>query len=79
MPQDLCPKILSNIKVSKKIPSGTFTKATKMKVAKGGFTSEDTGGFLLLQKNIPDHYPNQKISYLLFWVGNSNFPLRIVM
>ena len=36
VPQDLCPKILSNIKVSKKIPSGTFTKATKMKVAKGG-------------------------------------------
>ena len=79
VPQDLCPKILSNIKVSKKIPSGTFTKATKMKVAKGGFKSGDTGGFLLLQKNIPDHYPNQKISYLLFWVGNSNFPLRIVM
>ena len=40
VPQDLCPKILSNIKVSKKIPSGTFTKATKMKVAKGGFKSE---------------------------------------
>ena len=52
VPQDLCPKILSNIKVSKKIPSGTFTKATKMKVAKGGFKSEDTGGFLLLQKKI---------------------------
>ena len=41
VPQDLCPKILSNIKVSKKIPSGTFTKASKMKVAQGCFKSED--------------------------------------
>ena len=30
-------------------------------VAKGGFMSEGTGGFLLLQKNIPNLYPEQKI------------------
>ena len=28
---------------------------------KGGYKSEDTGGFLLLQKNIPNYYPEQKI------------------
>ena len=30
-------------------------------LVKGGFKSEDTGEFLLLQKNIPNHYPEQKI------------------
>ena len=35
--------------------------------SKGGFKSEDTWEFLLLQKNIPNHYPQQKISFLLFW------------
>ena len=30
-------------------------------LSKGGFKSEDTGEFLLLQKNIPSHYPEQKI------------------
>ena len=34
---------------------------TIKKVSKGGFKSEGTGGFLLLQKNIPNLYPEQKI------------------
>ena len=28
---------------------------------KGGFKSENIGGFLLLQKNISNYYPEQKI------------------
>ena len=32
-----------------------------LKQTKGGFNSEDTGGFLLLKKKNPNHYPEQKI------------------
>ena len=39
------------------LPSHLLIKA----MSKGGFNSEDTGGFLRLQKNIPNHYPEQKI------------------
>jgi hypothetical protein len=34
---------------------------SKTCLTKGGFMSEVTGGFLLLQTNIPNLYPEQKI------------------
>ena len=42
---------------------------TKKKYAKGGFKSEDAGGFLLLQN---------KYSKSLSWAGNLNFPPKAV-
>ena len=44
----------------------------KSRLFKGGFMSEGTGGFLLLPKNIPSLYPEQKIliNCLLLWAEN---------
>jgi hypothetical protein len=38
-----------------------YHQVSKTCPANGGFKSEDTGRFLLLQKNIPNLYPEQKI------------------
>ena len=59
-----------------------WKRRSSMHVIKGNlFNSEDTAGFLLLQKGSPNHYLEQKIwiCCLLFWAGNSNFLLRIVI
>ena len=52
------------------MPFWCFQKNNKkFNFTKGGFKSEETGGFLLLQN---------KYSKSLSWAGNLNFPLKTV-
>ena len=42
-------------------------------MSKGGIISEDNGRFLLLQKNIPNYYPEEKIKLLTVMGGKFKF------